>query len=153
MAAAKIGGTAVIYWEDPNGNKKIVLKTINTRSMVKTYTQDQLPILEYFPKRRVFRYGDKLCIGFISAVTTAAIAPEKGAITVPITVKNIRAGVREEAEVDIVGKYSFTEDIVYGTQNKEERILYFSCPKGIEFVLGKKRAFNSRLMVSVWCDA
>ena len=151
--AAKIGGTAIIYWEDPNANKRVVLKTINTRMMVKTYTQDQLPILEFFPKKRVFRYGDKLCIDFISAITTAEIAPEKGAVTMPITVKNLRANVREEAEIDIVGKYSFTEDVVTGTQSKAERILYFACPKGIEFVLGKKKAFNSRLMISIWSNA
>lgn len=152
--AAKIKGTAIVYWEDPNENLTKDMITINARSMVKTYTAEKLPIVGYWVKKQVWRVGDKLSVAFISAITTAAVAPEKGAFSIPITVKNTRAGgSKEEATVEIYGKYAFTEDIVYGTKDKRERILYYTCPEGMEFVLGHKRAFNSRLMLSLWANA
>lgn len=151
--SAKAVGTVVVQWSDPNAQRKENLITLNARTMTKASAMDVLPIVDYKTMGKVFREGDYLNILFIHAETTEAMAPEKGCASVPITIKNTRTGRYEEAEVEIAGKYSFTEDVVTGTKDTEERILYYCVPLGMKFVLGKKRAFNSRLNIDVYTDA
>lgn len=148
--AAKAPGTIILYWTDPNDARKTDLYSINARVLVKTGALDTQPIIDYWHMKQVWKQGDKLNVAFIHTGTTADLNSIGSDVSVPVTIKNLHAGIREEAEIECVGKYKFTEDVTTGTKDARLRILYYVCPAGIEFVLGKKRAFNSRLMADIY---
>ena len=148
---AKCAGTAVLKWTDPDNQRKEVLVSINARSMLAATALDSLPIVDYWLNKRVFNYGDKLEVYFISSETTATIVlTAVSTISIPITVKNTRTGKYEEGEIEIAGKRALTQDVLTGTKDAELRVAYYTCPIGISFVLGKKRAFNSRLLLDIF---
>lgn len=149
---AKEPGTAIIYWTDPNDRMTVDLITINTRGMLGANSMEQNPIVNYFLMKQVWKEGDKLNLAYICVTTDAVTTTGSSSISIPITIKNLHAGVYEEAEIEgkDSGKYSLVEDVLTGTAATRLRIAYYTCPAGIEFVLGKKRAFNSRLLLDIY---
>jgi len=152
--AAKAPGTIIVAWEDPNEQRRENIIVINTRSMTVATVLSDLPIVEYQHGNKVFKPGDKLSLFMYHTGTTEAMSlTAAGGLSVPITLKNLRTGKKEEAEIEGVGKYAFTADVVTGTKDTWERIGYYTVPLGQEFVLGKRRAFNSRLLLDLYTAA
>lgn len=131
---------------------RVDLITINTRVFLQANAPDTLPIVDYKHMGQVWKEGDKLNLAYITVGTDAITTAGGSAVSIPITIKNLHAGVYEEAEIEGsgTGKYSLTHDDLTGTAATRLRIAYYECPAGIEFVLGKKRAFNSRLMLDIY---
>ena len=142
---------AMIYigWTDPLQSNPLDIITMHTRLMQASEDlyRDQ-PIVDYHKGRKTFRTGDIL---FIDALVDASddwvVATSK--ISVPVTIKNTRTGKKEDAELELTGKYALTTsaDSLVTLSTARLRIAWYTIPEGMALVLGKQRAHNSRLMV------
>lgn len=145
-------GTVVVYWTDPNESDTHSMITMDAAFMndAKASFRD-LPIIDYFLLKRIFKPKDKLCIGFIAPAVDTIVTADSY-LSVPVTMKNLRTKKYEEGEISKAGKYVFTDDVLTTIANTQVRLWYYTIPDGISLVLGKRRAFNSRLLIAPYDD-
>lgn len=139
--------TMIVGWKDPNASDQKDIITINGRGMeaAKALYRD-LPVVEFMAGGKIYKYGDILFIDWIPVGTDDWVVASS-IMSVPVTFKNLRTGKYEETEIELTGKYAWTTTLV-GTAGVRANIATYTIPNGMQLVLGKKRAHNSRLLLN-----
>ena len=139
--------TLIVGYKDVNESKTEDYIILNGRGMnsAKALWHD-LPVVEFKKGDRVWKEGDILFVDWIPVGTDDWVAASS-IMMVPITFKNLSNGKYEEAYIELTGKYAWTTTLV-GTAATRAKIGRYSCPAGMQFVLGHRRAHNSRLLIN-----
>ena len=141
-----------VCWNDPNYDDKETLISMHTRPMVAAAALfSDLPVVPFKVKGRVFNVGDKLTLEW-TPVGTDDYVVAASVCSIPITVKNLRNGKYSEEEIEFTGKRALTTTApasLVGVAATRSIMGFYSCPEGISFVVGKQRAHNSRLLITV----
>ena len=140
-----------VGWADPNDFKQETIISVQSRGMTAAQTTYRdLPVVQYRPTKRIFKTGDILWVDW-TPISTDDWVVAASILSIPVTIKNTRADNREEAEIELVGKYTFTTNAasLVGTAGHRNRAAWYTVPEGMSFVIGKKRAHNSRLLLTM----
>jgi len=140
-----------VGWADPNDLKSETIISMQSRGMTAAQaTTRDLPVIQYRPTKRIFKTGDILWVDW-TPVSTDDWVVAASIMSVPVTIKNTRTDDKEEADIELSGKYAFTTNAasLVGTAGERKRAAWYVVPEGMSFVIGKKRAHNSRLLLTM----
>lgn len=151
MAEALIASLVMVAWKDPQRSQHKDMITKETALMYANRTDPtKLPIVPYFLKKQRFKPKDYVAVDVITKTGSAGdIDTPESDVDIPITVKNLRTGVKYPATLyEGSGTFGMTmTDPTPTVDLVRKEWLYWQVPDGLEVCLGQEVAFNSRLLV------